>query len=117
MARISTTEANQALVTTNWSWVSLHSADPSTTGASELAGGGYARVAVAWNAASGGSITNSGALSITVPASTTTGYFGIWSASTAGTYMVGGTLGTPVTTGGTSGVCSIAAGALTVTAS
>jgi len=117
MARISTTEANQALATTGWAFVSLHSADPGTTGASELPTGVYARVAVAWNAASGGSVTNSGALSINVPASTTTGYFGVWSASTGGTYYLGGTLGTPITTGGTAGVCSIAASALTVSAS
>jgi len=80
MARISTTEANQALSTTGWSYVSLHTADPGTTGASEVTGGTYARVAVTWNAASGGSVSNSGALSINLPASTTASYFGVWGA-------------------------------------
>ena len=117
MARISTTEANQALATTGWGFVSLHTADPGTTGASEVTGGTYARVAATWNAASGGSVTNSGALSINLPASTTAAYFGVWSASTAGTYYIGGALSPSVTTGGSAGIVTIASAALTVTAS
>jgi hypothetical protein len=117
MARISTTEANQALATTGWAYVSLHTADPTTTGGSEVTGGTYVRVAVSWNAASGGSVTNSGALSINLPASTTASYFGIWSASTAGTYYIGGALSPSVTTGASAGVVTIAAGSLSVTAS
>ena len=117
MARTSVTEQNQALVTTGWAYVSLHTADPGTTGASEVAGGTYARVAVAWNAPSGGAVTNSGALSINLPASTTAAYYGIWSASTAGTYYIGGALTPSVTTGASAGVVTIAIGALSTTAS
>jgi hypothetical protein len=117
MARISTTEANQALSTTGWSYVSLHTADPGTTGASEVTGGTYARVAVTWNAASGGSVSNSGALSINLPASTTASYFGVWGASSAGTYYIGGALSPSVTTGASAGVITIASGSLSVTAS
>jgi len=117
MARISTTEANQALATTGWSYVSLHTADPGTTGASEVTGGTYARVAVSWNAASSGSVTQSGALSINLPASTTASYFGVWSASTAGTYYIGGALSPSITTGTSAGVVTIAAGSLSVSAS
>lgn len=117
MARISTTEANQALSTTGWGFVSLHTADPGTTGASEVTGGTYARVAVTWNAASGGTVTNSGALSINLPASTTAAYFGVWSASTAGTYYIGGALSPSVTTGASAGTVTIASGSLSVTAS
>jgi hypothetical protein len=117
MARISSTEANQALSTTGWGYVSLHTADPGTTGASEVTGGTYARVAVTWNAASGGSVTNSSALSINLPATTTAAYFGVWSASTAGTYYIGGALSPSVTTGSSAGVVTIASAALTVTAS
>jgi hypothetical protein len=121
MARISTTEANQALATTGWAYVSLHSADPGTTGASELTGGSpaYARVAVTWNTASGGSVTNSSSLTFNFPASTTAAYFGIWSASTAGTYYIGGALngGTPIVNGTSQGTITIAASAITVTAS
>jgi len=117
MARISTTEANQALSTTGWSYVSLHTADPGTTGASEVSGGTYARVAVTWNSPSGGSVSNSGALSINLPASTTASYFGVWSATTAGTYYIGGALSPSVTTGASAGVITIASGSLSVTAS
>ena len=117
MARISTTEANQALATTGWSYVSLHTADPGTTGASEVTGGTYARVAVSWNAASSGSVTQSGALSINLPASTTASYFGVWSASSSGTYYIGGALSPSITTGSSAGVVTIAAGSLSVSAS
>lgn len=116
MARASTTEENQALATTGWGFVSLHTADPGTTGASEVSGGAYARVAVAWGAASGGSVANSGALSINLPASTTAAYFGVWSASSAGNYYIGGALSPSVTTGASAGTVTIAIGALTVTA-
>lgn len=117
MARASVTEENQALATTNWAYVSLHTADPGTTGASEVSGGTYARVAATWNAASGGAVTNSGALSVNLPASTTASYFGIWSAVTAGTYYIGGALSPSVTTGASAGVVSIASAALSVSAS
>ena len=117
MPRISTTEANQALSTTGWAYVSLHTGDPSTTGANEVTGGSYARVAVTWNSPSGGSVTNSNSLSINLPASTTASYFGVWSALTTGTYYIGGALSPSVTTGTSAGVVTIAAGALSVSAS
>lgn len=117
MPRISTTEANQALSTTGWSYVSLHTGDPSTTGANEVTGGSYARVSATWNSPSGGSVTNSNSLSINLPASTTASYFGIWSASSSGTYYVGGALSPSVTTGTSAGVVTIAAGSLSVSAS
>lgn len=117
MARASTSEENQALVTTGWGFVSLHTADPGTTGASEVSGGTYARVAVTWGSASGGSVANTGALSINLPASTTAAYFGIWSASTSGTYYIGGALSPSVTTGGSAGAVTFVIGALTVSAS
>jgi len=117
MARISTTEANQALSTTGWGYVSLHTADPTTTGGSEVTGGTYARVAVTWNTPSSGSVTNSNALSINLPASTTASYFGVWSASSSGTYYIGGALSPSITTGATAGVVSISAGSLSVSAS
>ena len=117
MARISTTEANQALATTGWSYVSLHTGDPSSTGANEVTGGTYARVAVTWNSPSSGTVTQSNALSINLPASTTVSYFGVWSASTSGTYYIGGALSPSITTGSSAGVITIAAGSLSVSAS
>jgi hypothetical protein len=125
MALASVTEQNQALATTGWGFISIHSATPGTTGASEITGGSpaYARVAVTWNAASGGAVTNSNALTFNLPSSAsapnnTAAYFGIWSASTAGTYYIGGALngGTPIVNGATQGTLTIAAGALSITA-
>ena len=117
MARISVTEANQSLVTTNWAFLSLHSADPGTTGASEIAGGAYARVAVAWSVAASSTVSNTGALSVNLPASTTAAYFGVWSAITVGVYYIGGAMTPAVTTGTSAGVVTIAVGQLVVNAS
>ena len=74
-------------------YVSLHIADPGTTGANEAAGGvpSYARKAIAWNAASGGNLDDSTTAVFDVPAGTYT-HFGLWSALTAGTFYGGGPL-------------------------
>lgn len=119
MARISITEANQALSTTGWAYLSLHSADPGTTGANELSGGTYARATVAWNAASNGTVTNSSSVSLNLPALGTAAYVGVWSASSAGTYYIGNTInsGTPIVAGSSAGVVTLAAGALSIVAS
>jgi hypothetical protein len=52
-----------------------------------------------------------------LPASTTAAFFGVWSASTAGTYYIGGALTPTIITGSSASVVTIAAGALSVTAS
>jgi hypothetical protein len=120
MALASATEITQALSTTGWGFVSLHTATPGTTGASEVTGGTYARVAVTWTASTGGSAaSNSGALSINLPASTTATHFGIWSTggTSGGQYYIGGALSPSVTTSTSAGVVTIAAAALTVSAS
>lgn len=69
-------------------YASLHSGDPSTTGANEISGGSpaYARKAITWNAASGGNLDNNANPVFDVPASTTVAYVGLWSAVTAGTF-------------------------------
>lgn len=69
-------------------YVSLHTADPSTTGTSEVSGGtpAYARKAVSWGAASAGSVSSSGSIVFDVPGSTTITHLGYWSASTGGTF-------------------------------
>lgn len=68
-------------------FVSLHSGDPSTTGANELTGGSpaYARKAVTYAASSGGTKASNAAITFDVPA-TTVSYIGLWSAVTAGTF-------------------------------
>lgn len=72
-------------------FISLHTADPTTTGGSEVTGGTYARVATTWGTVSNGSYTGS-QVTINVPAGTTIAFWGIWSAGTAGTFYYGGTL-------------------------
>lgn len=86
---LSPTAANGLL--TQWdtayaSFASLHTAY-SATGASEVSGGTYARVAVTFAAPSGQSMSLSGGpYTLNVPASTTVEFVGFWSASSGGTF-------------------------------
>lgn len=73
-------------------YVSMHTADPGTSGTSEVAGGSYARVAPSWAASSGGSKTFTAAVTLQIPAGTTITHFGLWSASSGGTFRGGGAL-------------------------
>jgi hypothetical protein len=88
-------ELNNALleiVTTKGArYISLHTASPGTTGASEVTGGTYARVATTWGSIAAGSVTGS-QVTINVPASTTIQYWGIWDAASGGNYYDGGAL-------------------------
>lgn len=58
----------------------------SATGLNEVAGGSYARQAVGWDAATGRIADNTAQESIPIPAGTTVGFIGCWSALTAGTF-------------------------------
>lgn len=80
----------------NAKFISLHTGNPGTTGANEVVGGSYIRVATTWGAISGGSVTGS-QVTINVPSSTTISYWGLWDASTSGNYYDGGQLPTAVT--------------------
>lgn len=73
-------------------YISVHTADPGTTGASESTGGSpvYARKAAVFGAAVNGTAT-AAELTFDVPASTIT-HFGVWSAVTAGTFRGGNPL-------------------------
>lgn len=68
--------------------VSLHTADPGTTGLNEVAGGAYADQAITWNAAAAGSLDSSNTPVFDVPAATTITHFGIW--NTGKTVFYGG---------------------------
>lgn len=76
-------------------YASLHTGYPGTTGASEVAGGSpaYARKSITWNAAASGNLDSSNAPVFDVPAATTVAWFGLWSASSGGTFRGGGPLG------------------------
>lgn len=79
-------------------WVSLHTADPGTTGASEVSGGSYARVQTTWGTPSASSVTGS-QVTINVPASTTITHWAVWTASSSGTEYESGALPTSETYG------------------
>lgn len=79
-------------------FISLHTGDPSTTGANEVTGGTYARVATTWGTVTAGSVTGL-PVAINVPAGTTITYWGLWTAITAGTFYFGGLLAAAETFG------------------
>ena len=67
-------------------YASLHSSY-SGTGASELAGGSYAREAVTWNPAAGGTKTSASvAGTYSIYAGGTVAFIGLWSASSGGSF-------------------------------
>lgn len=78
------------LATARWTHLSLHTADPGSTGANEASGGTYARVALSWGAASAGD-ADAAEATVDVPAGAYT-HYGIWSASTGGTFRGGDNL-------------------------
>jgi hypothetical protein len=98
-------------------WVSLHSGDPSTTGANELSGNGYGRKLMEFNAAGADGITentNEETFGPATPAGWTEAtYFGLWSAETVGTFRGGFLLTTPKTVAALE-TAHFAVGALTV---
>lgn len=107
MARASTAAENAALngldgtgATNTIPDVSLHVADPGTTGASENANAGsYARLACTWNAAGSGAKTNSTNLPFSTLGTIAVLAIGTWSSATygAGTYAIGAMLSSGVT--------------------
>ena len=90
MAGIVAAGANLMLtgLTTNAVFVSLHTADPGTSGTSEVTGGSpaYARKSITWTAAAASTTSNSAQVVFDVPTSTTIRFLGYWSASTSGTF-------------------------------
>lgn len=63
--------------------VALHSADPggANSASNELTGGGYARQTVAWNAASGGAIDDTGISAFSINAGSTVAYISFWNSA------------------------------------
>lgn len=79
-----------AAVTAVGVYLSLHTADPGTTGANEVTGGSYVRQSITWNAASGGTQTSSNGQTFAgMPAVAGNLWIGLWSASTSGTFYWG----------------------------
>lgn len=70
-------------------YLSLHTANPGDTGASEVSGGSpaYARKSLTWSAAASGSKAISNAPVHDVPAGVTVTHVGLWDAVTAGNWL------------------------------
>jgi hypothetical protein len=79
-------------------WISAHTADPSTTGANEVAGGTYARQQTTWAAAANGERVGS-QVAIPIPAGAAVTHWGIWSLATGGVFKGGFALGATETFG------------------
>lgn len=76
-------------------FVSIHDGDPGTTGANEITGGPYARVAVDFPAAA--AAASEVEVEVLVGAGGPYTHFGLWSAASAGTFR-GGAVLTPAET-------------------
>lgn len=118
MARLGTAGANAALdgMASAMTHMTLHVADPGTTGASENANAGsYARQANTWNAAASSAKTNSGALTFSTLGTIAVTHFGEWNSVTygGGSYAIGGALSSSVTAAS----ITVAAGAVSLSAS
>ena len=95
-------------------YVSLHTADPGETGASEVSGGSYARQQAAFDAAVSGASTNSSNIDFAAMPVATVTHIGIWDALSGGNFLYHGALASSKTT--TSGqTARIAAGELDIT--
>jgi len=104
---------------TTTAYVSLHTADPGTTGANEVSGGAYARQgSVAFTNAGNEPTVASNSAIVTFPVATanwgTISYFGLWTAVSGGAFQGSGSITTPaaVNSGDTA---RFVAGALTIT--
>lgn len=90
---LTTTSLNAAVdaIANQGGWISMHTGDPGTTGANEVASGSYARQQTTWGAAANGQRTGSEVV-VPIPGGVTISYFGIWSAKTGGTLLATGSL-------------------------
>lgn len=111
-ALVSAEARNTAYTGPSTLYVSLHTADPGATGASEVSGGSYARQAVTFAAPSGGTASNSGVLNFTGMPAVTVTHISLWDASTAGTFHQSGALTSSVVVA-SGNTLQFAAGAIT----
>jgi hypothetical protein len=86
-------------ITTTGLYMSIHTATPGNTGASEIpnnSASGYTqsvRPTIAWGSITNGVVSSNDTQTYTMGASWTPGsipYFGLWTASTSGTFLFGG---------------------------
>ena len=114
MARITTAQAdvaqNAVIGAGTTYYLSLHSTDPGTAGTGEGTDG---RKAITFGSSSGGTQTSTSAQTwSSAVGGQTYGYFGVWTAATAGSYLRGGTLTSITPAAGAT--ISVAIGAITM---
>ncbi len=80
-------------------FISLHTADPGTTGASEAAYGGYSRPTTTWAAGSSDGIITGSAVTFTAVAAGAYAGMGAYTLGTAGSYIGGKAFPTLTLTG------------------
>lgn len=81
--------------------ISLHTADPGSSGGNEVSGGSYARqqvTASGWNAASDGLVDNANQIDFADMPDVTVTHFGIFDAATGGNFLWGDELDSNVDT-------------------
>lgn len=88
-----TKEAAATAVSGLGTYISIHTADPGTTGTSEATGGSpaYARQQTTWTAGTADGVVAGSQVTFNLAAGTYT-YFGIWTAATGGTFIGAGTI-------------------------
>ena len=69
-------------------YMSLHTADPGTTGDNEVSGSPYNRLEVTFGTPAAGVVTNTNNPEFSVPDNTTVTHIGLWSAVTDGTFYI-----------------------------
>jgi len=95
-------------------FLSIHTADPGSSGASEYTGYTGTRPSVTFSAASGASITSSNQQDFLAMGATTITHYGLWSATSGGTYHFGRPLTSVRATDATGQTLRFAAGGVTV---
>ncbi len=88
-----TKETAALAVTALGGYISLHTGDPSTTGANEATGGSpaYARKLTTWTGGGSDGVVAGSEVTIDLAAGTYT-HFGVWTAVSAGTFIGGGSI-------------------------
>lgn len=95
----STRQAMIDVLKTSGTYLSLHTADPTTTGGSEVSGGSpaYARKQTTWTSGTTGTLSGT-EVTFDCPAATVT-HVGLWSAASGGTFIAGQALSSSIVLG------------------
>ena len=97
---------------TEYAELSLHTANPGSSGTNEVTGGGYAREEVTWSPAADAVVAIQDPVQFEVPDGTTVTHVGIW--TSGGGFRAAGALSTPERFG-SSGTMSVTALSITFT--